>query len=62
VAKRQNHTLIQIIKDELSKMFGLPTLLPDDQLDFTAAKTKLERDCDQLMRTFKEHIDLEANY
>ena len=43
-------------------MFGLPQLLPDDHLDFTAAKTKLERDADQLMRTFKEHIDLEANY
>ena len=43
-------------------MFGLPALLEDDKLDFTAAKTKLERDDNQLMRNFKEHIDLEANY
>ena len=41
--------------------FQLPILEEVDKLDFQTSETKLKRDYDQIMRTFKEYIDLEAN-
>lgn len=45
----------------LDKYLGMPDLEEVDTLDFNIAITNMKRQLDQQMRTYKEHIDLEAN-
>lgn len=53
-----------LVKQTINKVetyFSLAELQDEDKLNFSTAQTKIKRDLDHNLRTFKEFIDLEDN-
>ena len=61
IMSQKGSALVKQTINKVETYFGLAELDDADKLNFSTAQTKIKRDLDQNLRTFKEFIDLENN-
>jgi len=61
IIARADASLIKQAVSRVDSYYGNVTMDDQDKLDFLTAQTKIKRELDQKLHTFKEFADLEEN-
>ena len=61
IISRADSSLIKHVVQRVDNYYGFATMEDQDKLDFLTAQTKIKRELDQKLHTFKEFVDLEEN-